>query len=62
MNVKTRFILAHRLSTIFDADIILVVNDGKIVEQGNHNELLLKNGFYTELYNSQYHSGDEAVI
>ena len=51
---KTSFIIAHRLSTIRDADIILVMNDGKIIEQGNHEELLAQNGFYAELYNSQF--------
>ena len=47
---KTSFIVAHRLSTIVDADIILVMKDGKIIEQGNHQELMDKNGFYKELY------------
>jgi len=51
---RTCFIIAHRLSTIKQADIILVLNDGKIIEQGNHNELLLQNGFYSNLYNSQF--------
>lgn len=51
---KTSFIIAHRLSTIKNADLILVVNDGNIVEQGNHEELMEKNGFYAELYNSQF--------
>ncbi len=51
---RTSFIIAHRLSTIRDADTILVMKDGDIVEQGNHNELLKKNGFYAELYNSQF--------
>ena len=51
---KTSFIIAHRLSTIKNADLILVMKDGNIVEQGNHNELLKQNGFYAELYNSQF--------
>ncbi len=51
---RTSFIVAHRLSTIKNADCILVMNNGNIVEQGNHNELLSKNGFYTKLYNSQF--------
>ena len=51
---KTSFIIAHRLSTIKNADLILVVNEGNIIEQGNHEELMNKNGFYAELYNSQF--------
>ena len=51
---RTSFIIAHRLSTIRNADLILVMKEGDIVEQGNHNELLAKNGFYAELYNSQF--------
>ena len=51
---KTSFIIAHRLSTIKNADLILVMKDGNIIEQGNHNELMNKEGFYTELYNSQF--------
>jgi len=51
---RTSFVIAHRLSTIKNADLILVVNDGEIVEQGKHDELLKKNGFYTNLYNSQF--------
>ena len=54
MQGRTSFIIAHRLSTIVDADIILVMRDGHIIEQGNHRELLAKNGFYAELYNSQF--------
>lgn len=51
---RTSFIIAHRLSTIRQADIILVLKDGQIIEQGNHDELLSKNGFYSTLYNSQF--------
>ena len=51
---KTSFIIAHRLSTIKNADLILVMKDGNIVEQGNHEELLKKNGYYADLYNSQF--------
>ena len=51
---RTSFIVAHRLSTIKEADLILVMRDGKIIEQGTHNELLIKKGFYSELYNSQF--------
>ena len=51
---RTSFIIAHRLSTIKNADLILVMKDGNIVEQGNHDELLSNNGFYAELYNSQF--------
>ena len=54
MRGGTSFIIAHRLSTIRDADLILVMKDGDIVEQGNHEELLAKNGFYADLYNSQF--------
>ena len=54
MEGKTSFIVAHRLSTIKEADIILVMKDGHIIERGNHEELLKQNGFYKELYNSQY--------
>lgn len=54
MEGRTSFIVAHRLSTIRNADIILVMKDGKIIEQGNHEQLLAKNGFYTNLYNSQF--------
>ncbi len=53
-NQRTSFVIAHRLSTIKNADIILVMRDGDIVEQGSHEELLKKNGFYAELYNSQF--------
>ena len=54
MKGRTSFIIAHRLSTIRDADLILVMKDGDIIEQGNHEELLAKNGFYANLYNSQF--------
>ena len=54
MNGRTSFIVAHRLSTIQSADIILVMKDGDVIEQGNHEELLAKGGFYSRLYNSQF--------
>lgn len=54
MKGRTSFIVAHRLSTIKEADIILVMKDGNIIEQGSHKELLARNGFYTKLYNSQF--------
>ncbi len=54
MKGRTSFVIAHRLSTIRDADLILVMRDGDIAEQGNHEELIKKNGFYAELYNSQF--------
>jgi len=54
MHGRTSFIIAHRLSTIKNADIILVMNDGNIVEQGTHKELMKLNGFYADLYNSQF--------
>ena len=54
MEGRTSFIVAHRLSTIQNADIILVMKDGNIIEQGNHDELLKKKGFYCNLYNSQF--------
>lgn len=54
MEGRTSFIIAHRLSTIRNADCILVMNAGKIIEQGTHDELMKKNGFYTNLYNSQF--------
>ncbi len=54
MKGRTSFVIAHRLSTIRDADLILVMNHGTIVEQGTHEELLAKNGFYADLYNSQF--------
>ena len=54
MQGRTSFIVAHRLSTIREADVILVMKDGHIIEQGNHHNLLKKNGFYATLYNSQF--------
>ena len=54
MKGRTSFVIAHRLSTIRDADLILVMKDGDIIEQGSHNDLIKQNGFYAELYNSQF--------
>ena len=54
MEGRTSFIIAHRLSTIKNADLILVMNDGNIIETGNHKQLMAKNGFYADLYNSQF--------
>ena len=54
MNGRTTFVIAHRLSTIKKADLILVIDNGDIVEKGKHDELLKKNGFYASLYNSQF--------
>ena len=59
MQNRTSFVIAHRLSTIRNADLILVMRDGDIVEQGTHKELLAKNGFYAEIYNSQFEHEDE---
>ena len=56
MSGRTSFVIAHRLSTIRNADIILVMKDGDIIEQGSHEELLANNGFYAQLYNSQFES------
>lgn len=57
MKGRTSFVIAHRLSTIRDANLILVMKDGDIIEQGNHEELLARNGFYADLYNSQFEAG-----
>ncbi len=54
MKGRTSFVIAHRLSTIRDSDLILVMKDGDIIEQGNHEALLKQNGFYAQLYNSQF--------
>lgn len=54
MEGKTSFVIAHRLSTIQEVDLILVMNEGSIVEKGTHQELLQQNGFYADLYNSQF--------
>ena len=54
MKNRTSFVIAHRLSTIKNADMILVMKDGDIIESGNHEQLLEKNGFYAELYKSQF--------
>ena len=54
MEGRTSFVIAHRLSTIRDADLIIVMDQGKVIEQGTHNELLEENGFYADLYNSQF--------
>ncbi len=54
MEGRTSFIIAHRLSTIRNADLILVMKDGDIIEQGSHDELLAQNGFYADLYRSQF--------
>ena len=59
MQGRTSFVIAHRLSTVRNADLILVVRNGDIVEQGTHNELLAMNGFYSELYNSQFQDTEE---
>ena len=54
MEGRTSFIVAHRLSTIREADVILVMNDGHIIEQGDHDSLMKQGGFYANLYNSQF--------
>ena len=61
MKGRTSFIIAHRLSTIKNADLILVMNHGDIVEQGTHEALLAKNGFYADLYNSQFEEVEERI-
>ena len=61
MKGRTSFIIAHRLSTIKNADLILVMKDGDIIESGNHDELIKKGGFYSDLYNSQFENDDEAA-
>jgi ATP-binding cassette subfamily B protein len=58
---RTSFVIAHRLSTIKNADMILVMNEGDVVETGTHDELLKANGFYAELYNSQFELGEESA-
>ena len=59
MEGRTSFVIAHRLSTIRNADLILVMKDGDIIEQGTHDELMEQNGFYANLYNSQFDNGEE---
>ena len=54
MEGRTSFVIAHRLSTIRNANLILVMKDGNIIEQGNHDELMAAEGFYADLYNSQF--------
>lgn len=54
MEGRTSFVIAHRLSTIKDADLILVMDQGKVIEKGTHSDLLRLNGFYADLYNSQF--------
>ena len=54
MTGRTVFVIAHRLSTIKNADVILVMKNGNIIEQGNHKQLMEQNGFYAELYSSQF--------
>ncbi len=59
MNGRTSFVIAHRLSTIKNADLIIVMKDGDVVESGNHEVLLEQNGFYADLYNSQFDQEEE---
>lgn len=61
MEGRTSFVVAHRLSTIRDASLILVMRDGRIVEQGTHGELLARGGFYSRLYESQFQTADPGV-
>ena len=61
MEGRTSFVIAHRLSTVRDSDLILVMNEGDIIEQGTHEELLEKNGFYEKLYNSQFSEDEEDI-
>jgi ATP-binding cassette subfamily B protein len=61
MQGRTSFVIAHRLSTIRDADSILVINDGEIIEQGSHEELLAQQGFYHNLYVSQFKGRKQPV-
>ena len=58
MKGRTSFVIAHRLSTIREADTILVIKDGEIIEQGSHEALLMRNGFYSDLYNNQLTQGN----
>ncbi|MEG1870476.1 MAG: ATP-binding cassette domain-containing protein, partial [Peptostreptococcaceae bacterium] len=62
MKGRTSFVIAHRLSTIRDADLILVMNNGDIVEQGSHDDLIVQDGFYANLYNSQFEKDSEKVV
>ena len=61
MKGRTSFIIAHRLSTIVNSDLILVMNKGKVVESGKHHELLLKRGYYFELYKNQFQKSLEGI-
>jgi ATP-binding cassette subfamily B protein len=60
MKGRTSFVVAHRLSTIRESDIILVMKDGDVIEKGSHEELLAGKGFYYELYNSQFVNADNS--
>jgi ATP-binding cassette, subfamily B, multidrug efflux pump len=62
MKGRTSFVIAHRLSTIRDADLILVMNEGRIIEKGTHGELLAENGFYSDLYNSQFNGASSICL